>query len=234
MFSRYRTKGIVIGRDNQGESDRILTLYTEDFGKLKLFGKSIRKESSKLRSGAEPFSLIEAEFIEGRARKTLTDVKILNSYVSINKDIEKIALGNRIAGDLNYLIKGEEKDSEVWNLTEKSFGRINDSGKGLDSYHYFFWNLIFMLGYGPELYRCSQCRGKVDPKNLLLSPEDGGLVCKSCSPKESAFFVEEGTVKAIRVILNSKEGSFKKIKLGFRDEKSLWNANRKYFSLIGT
>lgn len=231
MSLRYRTRGVIIGKNNQGEFNRMLILYTEDFGKLKLFGKSIRKESSKLRFGIEPFSLIEVEFIEGRTRKTLTDVKIINSYSTINKNIEKIALGNKIMENLNDLIKGEEKDLKIWNLVEKTFNRINDSNKGFIIYQYFFWTLISILGYKPELYYCSQCRRDINSKNLTLSPEDGGLICEFCFSKESSFSVEEGTVKVIRVILGLKEGVFKNIKLNSHDEKLLWEVSQKYLSL---
>ncbi len=230
MFSRYRTKGIVIRKEDYGESDRMLTVYTQDFGKLRIFCKSIRKESSKLRSGSEPYCLIELEFIEGRSRKTLTDVKVIDSYSKTSKDLQRITLVNRIAEDLNCIIKGEEKDQKVWNLLRKSLDMIEE-GTGSPAYHRFFWNLISVLGYGPELYHCSQCRGELNPEKLILSPEDGGLVCSSCHSKNSAFPIDEGTIKMIRISL--QDDFIKKIKFSSHDERSLWDVSKRYLSLIG-
>lgn len=230
MFSRHKTKGVVIGKRDQGESDRVLIAYTEEFGKLRLFGKSIRKESSKLRSGSEPFALTELEFIEGRSRKTLTDVRVTDSYPKTNGDLERIALAGRVADDLDILIGGEERDPKVWDLVRSSFDMIEE-GKGSFAYHRFFWNLMSVLGYGPEIYHCSQCRGELDPSGLIFSPEDGGLVCSFCRPKDSAFPVNERTIKAIRVLLQD-DGSFEKIRIDSADEESLWNTSERYLSLI--
>lgn len=230
MFSHYGTKGVVIGKKDQGESDRVLITYTEEFGKLKLFGKSIRKESSKLRSGSEPFALLELEFVEGRWRKTLTDVRVIDSYPRTNSDLERIALAGMIADDLDGLIGGEERDPKVWELVQSSFNLI-EAGKGLFAYHRFFWNLLSILGYGPEIYHCSQCRGGLDPSELLFSPEDGGLVCASCRPKDSAFSVNERTIKVIRVLLRD-DGLFEKLRLNPVDEGLLWDTSRRYLSVI--
>lgn len=230
MFSRHKTKGVVIGKRDQSESDRVLIAYTEEFGKLRLFGKSIRKESSKLRSGSEPFALTELEFIEGRSRKTLTDVRVIDPYPKTNGDLERIALAGRVADDLDALIGGEERDPKVWDLVRSSFDII-EAGKGSITYHRFFWNLMFILGYGPEIYHCSQCRGGLDPSGLIFSPEDGGLVCSSCQSKDSAFLVNERTIKVIRVLLRD-DGSFEKIRIDPADEESLWDTSGRYFSLV--
>lgn len=224
MFFRFRTKGIVIGKKDQGEADRVLVVYTEGFGKIKLFGKSIRRESSKLRSGSEPFALIELEFIEGRSRKILTDVRVIDHYPRTNSDLKKIALVGRIADDLDFLIKGEERDSKVWGLVQSSFDMI-EAGKGSFAYHRFFWNLMIVLGYGPELYNCTQCRGLLNSTKLIFSPEEGGLVCALCRPKNSAFLIDQGIIKVIRALLRDDE-------LEVIDEDSLWDISKRYLSLV--
>ena len=55
MFLRYKTQGIIIKRTNLGEFDRLLTVYTKDFGKILIRGKSIRKNQAKLKGHLELF-----------------------------------------------------------------------------------------------------------------------------------------------------------------------------------
>jgi DNA repair protein RecO (recombination protein O) len=45
------TQGVVLTRINYAEADRILTVLTEDFGKVSLIAKGTRKEKSKLAGG---------------------------------------------------------------------------------------------------------------------------------------------------------------------------------------
>ncbi len=69
MFTRYRTQGIILGKVDRGESDRLFTIYTKDYGIINLLARSERKIKSKLRSGLELFYLSEIEFIQGKAQK---------------------------------------------------------------------------------------------------------------------------------------------------------------------
>ncbi len=230
MFSRHRTKGVVVAKRDQGEFDRFITVYTEEFGKLSLFCKSIRKGPSKLRSGSEPFAMTEMEFIEGRARRTLTDVRVIDPYLMINGDLERASLAGRILEDLDGLIRGEEGDPKVWDLLRESLDMV-EKGTGSSVYHRFFWKLVSVLGYGPELHTCSRCRGKIDPDSLFLSPGDGGLVCDGCRTEGSTFAVDEGTVKAIRISLRD-DRSFERVRLRPTEEDLLIDASRRYLSMI--
>ena len=227
MFFRYRTEGVVIYKKNIGDFDRVLTVYTKEFGKLRLFAKSIRKSTSKLRSGAEPFSLVEIEFINGKTKKTLTDIKTINPYLRINRELGKTSIGDKIFNDIDKTIKDEERDSRVWNLVKRVLLSIDSDDMDFYTYHLFFWELITILGYGPQLYCCSECSGPVIPGELALSSVSGGLVCGACYSDKTSFPVTDDVVKIIRIILKDKK-KFKKIKIDESTRKSLWIISEKY------
>jgi len=232
MFPRHKTKGIVINTEDRGEYDRIITVYTELFGKIKLLGKSIRKGSSKLKSGIEPFSFVEIEFIEGRYQKRLTDVKVINPYLKTNKNFAKISFAEIAIKDLDLLMKGEEKDIKIWNLLKTFFVLLEKKENDFIFYSYFFWNLIFELGYGPELYFCCCCRKKIIPENLLISIIDGGLICSDCSKNKKTFSVKESSIKLIRMFLEGKIKTIEKIKIDNREKEDLWIISRSYLQSI--
>ena len=62
----YKTRGIIIKRSNYSEADRILTIYTEKLGKIRVNAKGIRKIKSKLAGSLEPFCLTDFVIAEGR------------------------------------------------------------------------------------------------------------------------------------------------------------------------
>ncbi|MBI4096902.1 MAG: DNA repair protein RecO, partial [Candidatus Levybacteria bacterium] len=43
----FRTEGIIIKRKNFGEADRILTVFTKEYGKLQVKAKGIRRIPSR-------------------------------------------------------------------------------------------------------------------------------------------------------------------------------------------
>jgi len=185
MAVRYRTKGFVLKKEDRKEADQIFTLYTEDFGKIKVLGKAIRKIKSKLRGGVRLFSLSEIEFIQGKAYNTLTDAVIINNFKNTRESLEKLKIAYSISELLDKLIRGEEPDKKIWSLLNEIFENLNSavssfSEKKLEIlYYYFFWNLLSILGYKIDLYKCSFCRKRLNSKLNYFSPEEG-IICQSC------------------------------------------------------
>jgi len=189
MAVRYRTKGFVLKKEAKKEADQIFTLYTEDFGKIKVLGKAIRKIKSKLRGGVRLFSLSEIEFIRGKVYNTLTDAVIANNFKNIKEDLGKLKIAYKISEILDKLIKGEEPDKKIWSLLNEVFENLNSvdpsfSGKKLEIlYYYFFWNLLSILGYRIDLYKCAFCQERLNLKLNYFNPEEG-IICQSCLSAE--------------------------------------------------
>lgn len=162
MAIHYRTQGFVVKQTDRGEADQLFTIYTEEFGKLEILGKAVRKIKSKLRGGAAPFYLSEVEFIQGKAYKTLTDTILINGFPKIRKDLERLAIAQEIGETLDNLVVKEEKDEKVWQLLQETFGKLDSLGKPAIVYYYFFWQLVSILGYQPEISGCSIGGEKID------------------------------------------------------------------------
>ena len=113
MAVHYRTQGFFIKKTDRGEDSRLFTVYTKNFGKLKIFGKAIRKIGSKLKSGTEIFCLSEIEFIQGQNRKTLTDAVPLDKFSVIRKDLKKLKIIRQVAEILDEFVSKEEKDDQM-------------------------------------------------------------------------------------------------------------------------
>jgi len=184
MAVHYRTQGFVIKKTDRGEADQLFTIYTKDFGKLEILGKAIRKIKSKLRGGIELFYLSEIEFIQGKTYKTLTDAILIESFPNIRKALKKLAVVNRIAENLDDLVKGQEPDKETWELLLETFNKLNtkypdfieDSRQSRNKiqntryiiYYYFLWNLFSILGYQPELTKNTLSGKKIDTNIIKI------------------------------------------------------------------
>jgi len=155
MFTHHRTKGIVLKKEDFREADQLFTVYTEDFGKVELLGRGIRKVKSKLRSGIDAFSFSEVEFIQGKGYKTLTDALTINKFERIKKNLKQLIVAHKIAELVDSFIKGEEADEGIWNLLNETFNALNKfsftSNKYQLFYYYFLWKFLSVLGYQPEL-----------------------------------------------------------------------------------
>lgn len=237
MFVHYRTKGFVLKKDDRGEADQLFMIYTEDFGKLEVLGKAIRKIKSKLRGSLDLFHLSEIEFIQGKAYKTLTDAILTDGFKNLRKDAKRLKIAYQIADLLDDLIGGQEADEKIWKLLNEVFERLNslkiEDCKLKIIYYYFFWNLVSFLGYQPELYLCSLCQKKITPKIIYFSGREGGLVCPDCSSgASSAEEIKPEVVKIIRLFLGQDWKTLSRLKFESRDENSLRLASRDYLRYV--
>jgi len=243
MFIHYRSQGFILGKEERAEANQLFTVFTKDFGKLEILGKAIRKISSKLKSGAEIFYLSEIEFIQGKIYKTLTDAILIEKFQNLRKSLNKLNIAYKISETLDDFIKGQEPDEKIWQLLKEIFYKLDDNkleienccvgtvGKLKIIYHYFFWNLISILGYKPEIYVCPLCQKKLKPENLHFSEKEGGIVCQNCSKSlKSATQIEPEIVKILRVILSKNWKILLKLNIENKHLKSL-NAISKNYSL---
>ncbi len=166
MAIHYRTRGFVIKKTVRGEADQVFTIYTENFGKLEISGKAVRKIKSKLRGGIELFYLSEIEFIHGKKIKTLTDAIAIDIFPNIRKKLKKLAAASKIAENLNDLVRGQEPDKEIWELLSETLNRLDAEHKARNArdiiYYYFLWNLFSILGYRPEFKDCLMNGQKIE------------------------------------------------------------------------
>lgn len=237
MFRHYRTQGFILKKTDRGEADRIFTIYTKDFGKLEILAKAERKTKSKLKGGLELFYLSEIEFIQGKTHKTLTDTILIENFLNLRKDLERLPIAYRILEVLDNLIKGQEADEKIWNLLNEIFNKLNNlkivNCKLKIIYYYFLWNLLSILGYQPEVYNCPLCPKKLTPGELYWSPKEGGVICQSCFRKtKSGEKIESEIIKILRIILEKNWQTLSKLKIEPNYLKSLNSIAESYLSHV--
>ena len=220
MTSHYRTQGFVLKQEDLREADQLFTVYTKDFGKLKILGRAIRKMGAKLKGGLQLLRLAEVEFIQGKNYKTLTDVFVIQDFSSIKKELKKLKAAHQISDVVDSMIKGEEQDTAIWQLLSAVLEELNASRFTVHDlqlvYYFFFWKLISLLGYEPQLNNCVVCHKKLEPEGLSFYPEEGGIICADCfekDKKEDSVWIGADTVKALRFILKNDWTIIKKMKI---------------------
>lgn len=237
MFIHYRTQVFVLKEIERGEADKVFTVFTRDFGKLEVLGKAIRKITSKLKAGIPLFSISEIKFIQGKAYKTLTDAILIEDFENIKKDLKRLKVAFRISEAFDQLIKAPEEDEKIWQLLNETFHQLNDYPLPVTHYplpyYYFFWNLLSILGYQPELYQCLICEKKLKPDVLYFTLQ-GGIICDTCYKKEKpeSLKINANIIKILREILKKDFSNLSKLKIEKEHQKPLKKISDFYLSFV--
>lgn len=150
MAFHYKTQGIILKKQDQGEANRLFTIFCKEYGKLTMFAMSERKITSKLRGGLELFSLSYVEFIQGKNKKLLVEAIPQKQYSASFKDISSLHVAFKIAGLVSEHMGEQEKDERVWDLLLQSFSELKESKTPERAYQLFAPEFMSLAGYGKE------------------------------------------------------------------------------------
>lgn len=159
MYNIYTTCGIIIKTREISESDKILSVFTKDFGRLEIFVKGARNISSKLRHHLDLLDYSDISFIAGKEFWRLTGAEKISSWTEIIKDIEKIKLAAKTVCFMDKILQGEEKNEILWNILVSYLNFLNNSGFYLNDNTAVFKKtleniitvkILYSLGYADE------------------------------------------------------------------------------------
>lgn len=151
-MKQLTTEAIVLSRTDFGEADRILTLITPEYGKLRLMAKGVRRVKSKLAGGIELFSVSDIAFIKGRGDiGTLVSSRLRTHYGHIVKDVERTMLGYDFIKQLSRATE-DEPEAEYFDLLQQSFAVLDDFSISLELARFWFAvQLLRLSGRSPNL-----------------------------------------------------------------------------------
>lgn len=146
------TKGIILSRTNFGEADRIISLLTPEYGKLRLMAKGVRKVKSKLAGGIELFSVSDITFLQGRHDVgTLVSTRLITHYGNIVKDIQRVQLGYELIKMLDKTTE-DQPEPEYFTLLQNAFAALDDPAVLPELIRaWFLAQLLKLAGHGPNL-----------------------------------------------------------------------------------
>ncbi len=176
----FRGEGIVLRVRNIGEADRIVTIYTAHYGKIRAAARGARRIRNRLLSPTQVFTYGRYLFFRGKELHTISQAEILTSYQEFRDDLEKMAYASYICELLDTFTEEEVPSPELFSLLQAVFS-LGLQGRFPLAVRAFEVRLMQELGYAPQLYRCLGC-GSVVSENLGFTPE-GGLVCYTCAPQ---------------------------------------------------
>lgn len=145
----YSSEGIVLSRKNYGEADRILSVFSKDFGKLSLLAKGIRKIKSKKRGHLEIFSKIKFSAINGKGMDIMTEAQTLDDYSGIRANLNKISLGYYFCEVVNKITHEDGYMSSVYSILSYYLQQLQQEIELKKLRLKFIYDLLTEMGYWP-------------------------------------------------------------------------------------
>lgn len=206
MGSRtYRAEAIVLKTLDLGEADRILTLLTRHFGKIKVIAKSIRKPTSRLAGHAEPLSHATFQLARGRELDVLTGAEPRSTYRVLREDLDRIAAGWYVAEIADRTTVEHAPVAPVFDLVETALRYLEAGHAPSLVCRWSDLHLLDRTGFRPQLQSCARCDTTLREVLNAWSPYDGGAVCTDCVDRSAVGLpaLSIRALKSLRYLLAS-------------------------------
>ncbi|OGM91768.1 DNA repair protein RecO [Candidatus Wolfebacteria bacterium RIFCSPLOWO2_01_FULL_38_11] len=176
FMTEYITEALVLDKEESGEMDGLITLYTEELGKVVCRAKSIKKSVSKLNGHIEPLNFVLSRLIE-KGSFQMVDALTIESNIDLKDNPEILAKFLRILGFLKTMTFEFHPDLRLWAAIKKIFKEraANDYNEKL-----IYGAFLKIFGFDPEFASCALCHRK---EAAAFVKSEHLFLCNNCTSK---------------------------------------------------
>ena len=216
-----KMRAVVLKVSDLGESDKIVTLYSRQVGKVAGIAKGAKKSKKRFSNKLEIFSLLDVIY-DDRSRAGLVrivEAELLVPFVSLYENYDRY-VGAALACELIYYWSRDyDADINIFDLLIWVLQRI-DSGQSPRVAQIFFQiKLYTLLGYKLHLASCIKCGiAEQAGKSYAFHPGRHGLLCRSCSPSSISREMIPLSMSTIKLLQHAQDLPMEKLeRLRFSD-----------------
>ncbi|EKD79963.1 MAG: hypothetical protein ACD_40C00239G0003 [uncultured bacterium] len=168
-----KLEGVIINRRVVKDSDRFLTIFTQEMGKISVYARGIRSITSKRAGSLDLFSHIKFELIEQNDHRTLTSVELLDGHHISKSTLSNISRLFQIGELIDALLPEDDPHPEVYILLLTALANLHRFATPEYLYR-FKKKLLLLLGYGDRELDPSQIDDYIE--SLLSRPLRSGQI----------------------------------------------------------
>lgn len=179
------TPAIVLRSWPFGESDKVVSFLTSDFGKVTGIAKGAKRSRRRFVNSLEPFSLVQLRF-QDRPHSGLAFIHacdLIRPHKKLTTSLEKIAHASYMVEVTDALAGEREENRALFEHLRDGLVWVEESVPCASFLAFFELKLLRLAGYQPGLEACRRCgrpRIENERERWRFSARDGGLLCAGC------------------------------------------------------
>ena len=211
----YKTEAIVLKRNDLGEADSIITLYTPNLGKIRAVVRGVRKPKSKLGGHLDLLTQSALLLAHGQTLDVITQSQTIESFLPLKSNLKNISCALYMAELVNQFTAEGAEHYPVYRLLVDDLLWLCEARDSDVVLRHFELHLLSHLGYQPELYQCLNCKSPLTPERNLFSASGGGVLCSKCAGSEPATRpISVDALKVMRFLLSNTPASAGRLRMG--------------------
>jgi DNA repair protein RecO (recombination protein O) len=219
----YSTEAIVLRQRRLGDADKIITLFTPNFGRIEAVAKGVRRPKSRLAGHVEVLSHCNLLLHRGRSLDIVSQAQLLENYRPLREDLSLVSR-SLYAAELVERFTDTAMDSfPTFSLLVETLRVLAAAESPPDTVlRSFEMRLLDELGYRPQLEACVSCDASLGEETNFYSGMAGGALCPSCRPEGSISGpMSVNALKVLRVMQRATFADVARISLDMQLQAEL-------------
>lgn len=194
-----KTKGLIIREQTVGESDKLVTVITENFGLIKAFVRRAKTIKSQNLSATSLFAYSEFSLYRSKEAYVIDNATSIEVFFNLRSDIETLSLAQYFAQLACFLGTEEQPMPGMLRLLLNALYLLCQGKKSHPLIKATVeLRMLALGGYMPDLTACYRC-GTYESEIMYFDMEEACIYCKDCY-RNNAVELPLAVVTAMRFI----------------------------------
>lgn len=190
--------GFVLRIRDFAESDLIVVLFTERWGKRSAIAKGARRLESRLGGVFDLLNQVEVVFYPRPRLDLVSQGTLLDGFSRLKGDLEAVSAALSASSLLDRLLPPHQPEPAAYALFERFLSLLGEGHPPDRLRLSVILKLSSLLGHRPRLGACSRCKQEAGP--FFFVNRLGGVLCERCARGEGVK-VSRGLALALDFLL---------------------------------
>ena len=204
-------RGLIIRTVDIKETDRLVTIFTEENGAMTALARGARSLKSRKLAATMQFCYGRYVLYKQGDKYQIKEAELIENFFDIRSSIEGLALANYICEVLSDVTVAEA-ERDLLRLSLNSLYAISKNLYSVEKIKAVFEiRAVSILGFMPDVLSCNNCNEKCG--DFFFDIMGGVIECRSCHEKREKGHIEHADPHETHILCILSEGA--KIAIGY-------------------
>ena len=183
MSQIVKTEGIVLSKLDYSDSSKIVSIYSEEFGKISAIVKGGRGKNSKVGLVVDPLNIVNFVLYnkEQRDVQLISGAEIIFYPAHLHDDFERMKYSYAVLELLKYLTVDNESNRRLYRGSRKILQLMDNSEERPEIlFIKYFLFILQETGFEIQMDSCSICHKDIDKAKVNGFGYEHGMLCSEC------------------------------------------------------
>lgn len=193
-----KCEGIILRSSSYGETNKIVTIYSKEWGKIGVMARGAKKPASRLSGITLPFTYAYFLVQKSKGLSVLQQGETIQSFKKIKADIFLTAYVSYMAELLDKATEEKKPNPYLFELFLQCIEYMEEGYDAQIIMHIFEMKMLTVLGITPHMQDCVICHSSEGTFSFSL--RHAGIICHACKSQDAYVLqVSDKTIRLLRV-----------------------------------